>query len=201
MTRRHAVLGPVAAVLGIVLTVATLLTIVVGTRGDSGPATIDTDQVPFGLLRDPETATSSTTTTPSQPSFTLFFVTKEHLVAVQRSRGNPPSPHDVLQALIAGPTKTERDRGLTSLLSPTASLRRVSIDGYRAVIDLAAPFENTPTTNSSLSVAQVVYTATALPGVTEVRFLLKGKTVEVPTGNSALTRRPVARSDYPIPVS
>ncbi len=202
MTRRHTIAGRVVAGLAMILMLAAVVTIVIDSRDAPGPTTIEPDQVPFALLRDPEPVAPTTTTGTTEPSFTLFLVTKDSLVAVQRVRTNPPSPHEVLEALIAGPTKAERDRGLTSLVPADASLRRVSIDGYRAVIDLAAPLEDTARpTSRVLPVAQFVYTATALPGVTEVRFLLNGKATEVPTGNSTLTRRPVTRDDYPVPVA
>ncbi len=199
VSRRHAIRGFARIGFTLALVGVVVVALVRGTRGDRGPTEIDRATVPFALLRDRPASTLPAETIPREPSFTLYFVAKDGLVAVQRGKLSTASPRDILEALIAGPTGSERDRGLTSLVSSEISVRRVAIDGFRAVIDLAAPLDQSlNSSNRSLPVAQFVYTATAMPGVTEVRFLVNGKAVEVPTGNSTLTRRPVARADYPV---
>ena len=50
--------------------------------------------------------------------------------------------------------------------------------------------------DQALSVAQMVFTLTARPGIGRVSFTIDGEPVDVPDGSGALTSDPVAREDY-----
>ena len=47
-----------------------------------------------------------------------------------------------------------------------------------------------------LALGQLVLTATARPGVGQVRFTLEGLPVQVPTADGTVTSDPLSRDDY-----
>jgi spore germination protein GerM len=69
------------------------------------------------------------------------------------------------------------------------------VESKIAIIDLV----NSAIANNAdliLALAQMVYSATELPGVGGVRFTLDGKRAEVPTGSGIQSTTPVGRASY-----
>jgi spore germination protein GerM len=48
-----------------------------------------------------------------------------------------------------------------------------------------------------LAVAQLVYTATSIPGAIEVRLAIEGHPIDAARGDGSLSNSPVRPSDYP----
>jgi len=167
-----------------------------GVGAQSSPHEIDKADIPFGLA---ERGNSSTTLPSDAPySYTIFLVSNAELRAVTRGSRTEPTPASRLNALTDGPTPAEADAGLSTLVGPDVTVERVHIsDQGVATVELSGEGATQSAGNDrALAIAQLVYTATAIPGVERVRFEVDGKPSEVPRGDGTLTSRPVSRADY-----
>lgn len=149
--------------------------------------------VPGGVVR-PALGPTATTPTPATRA-AVYFVQAEHLVPVVRSTTRA-DVQAVLDALFSGPTESELAAGLRTAISPQTTVRSVRIDASTVVIDLTTTFVEVGGQEQILALAQIVLTATANPGITDVRFQLEGQTVEVPRADGTLSSGPLTASDY-----
>jgi spore germination protein GerM len=85
---------------------------------------------------------------------------------------------------------------MRTAISPQAELRSAVLDGDTAVVDLSAAFVEVGGQEQILAVAQVVLTATAVPGVGRVRILLEGQAVEIPRADGTLSSESLGAADY-----
>lgn len=163
-----------------------------GVETDESARTIDKDDVPFGLLE----AAPETTTTVAAPSTTasVFLVSEDRVASVTRNV-SATGVSGVLAALERGATDAEAAQGLRSAV-PSAGIERAEVLGATAEVELGSSFTTLDPAEQLLAIAQIVYTATALPDIDSVRFQLQGRAVEVPTDGANLAARPVTRSDY-----
>jgi hypothetical protein len=86
---------------------------------------------------------------------------------------------------------------LTNAIPPEVEILDTRLDEGILDIDLTGLGE-IEAENQRLAVAQIVYTATELPGISQVRFLLDGQQTVVPIGDG--TAEPgsgISRSDFP----
>ncbi len=183
-----------------------------GVTADSSVQRID--QVPFELSDTipPSTSTSTSTTTPATSTsdiattttiatepVRLFFIASGQLNSVVIALSSPASLAQVLSALQQGRPVGEVGTGLRSAV-PTQPEVRVSDDGSGvATIDLPLAFFNEmPTTDQRLAVAQIVLTVVVRPGIGQVRFSQDGRELAVPLGNGQLAEpgQLLTRRDY-----
>jgi sporulation and spore germination protein/immunoglobulin-like protein involved in spore germination len=102
-----------------------------------------------------------------------------------------------MNALLAGPSGTERDGGISSAVPGGSQLLGLSIANGVATVDLSSEFESGGGSASVLTrLGQVVYTLTQFPTVDSVLFRIEGRTVTVFGGEGVILDGPVARSDY-----
>ncbi len=172
--------------------------VVVGLAGcgvpiDNQPAALSRHGVPFDLLAP----TQSTTTITSVPSpiaipVRIYLIGPTgHVAPVSRTVSvSPPDLLTVLRTLVAGPTDAETAAGLQSAVTSQTTVLGANIAGGTATVNLGGTFGQIVGPPEIQAVAQVVFTASALPGVTGVTFELTGQPVEVPVGSGALV--PVA---------
>jgi spore germination protein GerM len=167
-----------------------------GVGAQSHPETIDRADVPFDLAE--RSSDTPTTTNPRDAaSYTIYLVSGDHLRAVTRSARSAPTPVEQLSQLVKGPTPAEADAGLRTLLPPEVTVDGVRISNHVATIELSGTgAAQSAGDERALAIAQLVYTATAVPGVTRVQFEVDGTPAEVPRGDGRLTSRPVTRADY-----
>lgn len=125
----------------------------------------------------------------------VFLVQAEHLVKVVRSARRADLT-GALDLLLAGPTEAEFAAGIRTAISPETVLRSVRRDGDTAIVDVSAAFVEVGGQEQILAVAQIVLTATAVPGTAQVRFLLEGQPVEVPQADGTLTADSLGPADY-----
>ena len=155
---------------------------------DGQPAELSRSGVPFHLL-DPSSPTTTSTTAPSpiEVPVKIFLVgANGHLVA--RDRDVPVSAPDlvtVLSALVVGPTDAEAAAGLGSAIPAQTTVLGATISGGVATVNLGLTFGQLVGPPQIQAVAQVVFTAAALPGVAGVMFQLAGQPVEVPVASGA----------------
>lgn len=125
----------------------------------------------------------------------VFLVRADHLEKVVRSARRDDLAR-ALGVLLAGPTEAELGAGIRTAISPQTELRSARRDGDTALVDLSAAFVEVGGQEQILAVAQVVLTATSVPGVRRVRFLLEGQAVEIPRADGTLTSESLGAADY-----
>ena len=176
-----------AIVLGLVALAATAVA-GCGVPVDQSPTVLPRQGVPFGLLD--QSAASTTTTSPGnspvEVTVQIFLLSPNgHLVAVTRDVPFPAPMTAVLGALVDGPTDAEAANALQGAVPAQTTVVSATVSNGVATIDLGGTFSQLVGQNEIDAVAQVVFTATALAGVTQVAFELDGQAVAVPTAGGA----------------
>jgi spore germination protein GerM len=166
-----------------------------GVRTQSEPDTIDRDDVPFGLLVETPRAGPSSAA-PGANAYVVYVVGRNGIVATTRSGARPLTLTDALRLLVKGVTTEEAARGLRSAIPRDSTVRRVTVHGDIARIDLGGAFDRVSDQARIVAFAQFVFTATETSAVTHVRFELDGRPIDVPTVDGRLTGEPVSRDDY-----
>jgi spore germination protein GerM len=159
-----------------------------GVPVDRSPSALPRKDIPFGLLQP--SARSTTTSVPStlESPVQIFLVSPSgHLAAVARSvRTTQESLAAVLGVLVRGPTNVEAALGFQSAIpSQTVVLGATVGSNEIATVNLGGGFGQLVGQAQIEAVAQIVFTAGALPGVAGVTFALAGKAVDVPTASGA----------------
>lgn len=164
------------------------------------PAAIAPSDVPYGL------AEPNATTAPPEQATPMVDPSRLYLVAPDDSL--VPRPRDItvgttserlqdlLADLAAGPTEEERSEQLSTALPPEVQLDVAGVTAGVATVDLTAEAEPPSGWASRRAVAQIVLTATSVPGVRAVLLTLAGEPVEVPLPSGELTADPVTAADY-----
>lgn len=141
------------------------------------------------------TAAPTTTPVPQGAPAELFFVRGDRLApTVHRVAVHTLAA--VLETLAEGPTEEEKMAGMRSAIPVGASLRVASVTDGVAIVEVAEVAE-LGGGDQVLAVAQVVFTATGVDGVTAVRLSIGGLLVPAPVGDGTLVDRPIVRPDYP----
>jgi len=104
----------------------------------------------------------------------VAFLQGEQTVTVTRPGTTAEA---AVRALIAGPTAAEKQQKITSTVPRRTALRGVSVANGVATVDLGRRFASGRRAEVlAARVAQLVLTATAVPGVTSVQLLIDGGT-------------------------
>ena len=169
-----------------------------GVPMDAGPHRLAAGDLPLGLLGPATTTTQAGPRSPRAVAVVqVYLVAHDRLVARSRLIPSPATAGDALGSLLVGPTLPEAAAGIRSAIPGGTTLLSVhEARGGRATIDLSSEFAQTGGPDQILAIAQVVYTATTLPGVSTVSFELADQPVEVPTANGALVSGPVGPADF-----
>ncbi|MBW3555838.1 MAG: GerMN domain-containing protein [Actinobacteria bacterium] len=171
-------------------------TVSCGVQGEERPETLSASEVPYGLLEEaPSTTTSTTLVDARKVGLVIFLVVGGRLHPAPRSVTTPLTVAKALSALLAGPEEDEAVAGLRSAINPAASLVPSRVDPSTWVVDVSTEFVQGPTSEQVLGLAQIVFTLTEIPGVTGVRFTLEGAPIEVPTP-SGTTSAPLGRDAF-----
>lgn len=152
-------------------------------------------EVPFDLL-SPAPSSASAPRAPTAEAVILYFLRDGRLVAVARELPAPAAVDARLSALAAGPTTAEAAEGLSSAVSAPGTAPTGLISFNKMTINLTPSFEQLATKDQVEALAQLVYTATAIPGITTVAFRIHDKPVAVPREDNSTTEGPVSRQDY-----
>jgi spore germination protein GerM len=152
---------------------------------------------PYSILSDaPDGATDA-----GPVPVTLYMTRDGALAAVTRPATREPTLASLFQDLLAGPTDTEQDQGISSALPGASVFGEVTLSGGRAEVDLAASLDGTGRSDAVLAFGQVVCTLDARPEVNGVVFIREGDVVGVPRGDGALHKGPLTSSDYDCPTA
>jgi hypothetical protein len=102
----------------------------------------------------------------------VWFLRDGSPVAVARTVPGVPA---LVRSLLAGPTRRERSRGLTTAIPAGTALRELRIDRRVVTVDLAARFAaGRAEASLGARVGQLVRTLRAVPGVLGVRVRIEG---------------------------
>lgn len=171
---------------------------------------LSTDDEPQAITNGTvDTRTTTVTTRPSPfgdtDNVTVFFLqtvgdADEVLQEAQRQVPLPATPATRLDALFTQPpTPDERDEGLWSAIPADATLAdRPRREGDVLVVDLPeGVYDQLHGIIAQDAFAQIVYTATAIPGVESVAFRRDGSPFEAVDGTGQAQSSPLSRSDFP----
>jgi hypothetical protein len=176
---------------------ASILLAACGLPTDNTPRVIAADKVPYSLLGP---STTNQGIEAGGVEVQLYFVDDQRLRPVKR-RVPDTSPVMVLEALIRGPA--DRDpRSLKGAIPPETRVLRADLETdatltvvlTKDILSVTGPLQKN-------AFAQLVYTATDLPGVSRVRFKVaeaagdNEQDVDPPTEGGA-TKAPLSKGDY-----
>lgn len=194
---------PRRTVLAAVAVVSVLALAGCGIPVDRAPTALPRKNVPFGLLQpSPLTTTTTSVVSPAESPVQIFLVGPSgHLVAVKREVPTvSESLAAVLDALVKGPSNPEAAAGLESAVPAQTVVLGADIGTDEvATVNLGGTFGQLVGQAQIQAVAQIVFTAAALPGVSGVSFELAGKAADVPVANGALV--PVANPAQFVPLA
>lgn len=177
------------------VTTTTPASITSSTTSSTAPVTVAPSSTVPVTTGPPSTAPVTTAPLPVAMPFAAYMVRDQLLVPVRR-QASAATPQAALAALFLGPTASERSQGVLSLVPPTARLRGVRVSGATVTVDVSSQFESGGGSLAmSLRVAQVVYTATQFPGITDVRFEVDGTPVDM-LGGEGIMVDPARRDQY-----
>lgn len=148
--------------------------------------------------------TTTTTRPPQRPVVVTIFLTAAPyepadpsiLVPVVRSVESPASAQKALAALAGGPTGDDLHQGFSTAIQSGAPLEVSGPEGETVTVDVPLDFAGGFVTQQITAFAQIVYTVTALPDITAVRFTSGGRPLQVPFGNGTTAAVPVTRLTY-----
>lgn len=182
--------------LGLVGAGLALLLAVAACGGDDDTAS-STSQLTTSTSPVRNAPTSSSSVPVGVTSFPVYLIRDQKLMAAGRSMPTPVTPTSALRALLAGPQGSlERDLGMTTSIPAGTELHGVHVAGDVATVDLSKAFESGGGSQSMQArVAQVVFTATQLSGITRVRFAIDGTPVKT-IGGEGLIVDGVGRTDF-----
>jgi len=189
---RRRVVGPV---LGLVVAIAALVA-GCGLQNDDAPRDIEAADAPNLAQQTPGTQASS------GGSVRLYFLDQQS--SGQPSRLHPtarevaPSPKAVFEALVAGLTVTEQSSRLRTAIPSGLRLVTDPVQtGAIVTLDLDESIFLVSGVPLVDSIAQIVFTMSALPRVEGVQLLVNGQRQEWPTGDGSGTSDPLTEFDYP----
>ncbi|HUF33722.1 MAG TPA: GerMN domain-containing protein [Acidimicrobiales bacterium] len=170
-----------------------------GTGSDGEPRAISSDQVPFGLL-DPSTTTTTTSPVAATVPASVYLVDGDGvLTQVRREVEAPLTIGRALESLLEQVSTAEAEEGLRSSIPSGTELRDFSAPEAGIVtIDLSSSIDNVTGEPLRRALAQIVWTATAVPEVNRILIAVDGEPREVPDGNGVSTATPLSRTDYAV---
>jgi hypothetical protein len=150
--------------------------------------------LPSALLSPSAPTVSSAV--PQLPSSTIYLVEGDGLVSVRRPTARTASLAGLLTSLLAGPTRTESENGLSTAINTDPVLNHVAMHDGTATVDLGGAFGDVRGQQEVLAAAQDVLTTLSYPGVIRVQITLDGAVTDIPLADGTLTPDSLDRADY-----
>lgn len=121
----------------------------------------------------------------------------QHLQPVPRDVATD-DPEAVIEALLDGPNSAEFVEQLRTAIPPNLVLNSARLrSGGILEVDVSEPLQELSSDLLISAVAQIVYTASTLDGVSSVLISVNGATSQWPAGNGELQDEPLTVYDYP----
>ncbi len=132
---------------------------------------------------------------------TRVFLVRETDDGTARLKSVPrsvqPTPTAVMQELLKGPNAQEDERGITSALPRGLVLLSARAGAGVMTVDFSAQLLDEPAPRLQLAIAEIVFTASELEEVREVRIRVNGTNRPWPDGQGELQTAPLTVYDYP----
>jgi spore germination protein GerM len=164
------------------------------------PTTIAPSDFPVALDGPTPVPSAAPTTEVAEAPFRVFLVDGAEVLVARPREVDGGTPEERLENLLAsladGPTSAEQDEQLSTRLPPEIGLSLDELRGGTATIDLDLLAQTPSGSTSRRAVAQIVLTATTVPGVDAVRLTVEGDPVEAPLPSGELTTAPLTAADY-----
>lgn len=162
----------------------------------AGACGVPLDDEPRAITRvtQPSATTPQTVVAPTGQALTVYYLDEGTLEPALYDVEEEPTLDDALRFLLS----SSPPEGLISRIAPDTTLRGVVRDGDLAIIDLSSDIA-VGGPNEKEAFAQLVFTATAIPGVERVSFAIAGEGVRAPTDNANLDV--VTAEDYGPPLN
>lgn len=126
----------------------------------------------------------------------LYLIRDGRLVRVLRRVPSARTTEQMVQDLVAGPTRAEQEDGLTSALT-TMNVGATTIVQRRASVEVDETTDQGARSDEMLAYAQIVCTLTSQGAeVGTVSFTRDNKPLAVPRGDGSLSTDPLTIADY-----
>jgi spore germination protein GerM len=112
-------------------------------------------------------------------------------------RSVEPTPSGVMSELLKGPNAQEEDDGITTAVPRGLLLRSARSGAGVLTVDVSSELLDEPAPKLQLAIAQIVFTASELEGVREVRVTVLGTIRPWPDGEGELRTSALTVYDYP----
>jgi hypothetical protein len=180
---------PATAAGALLVAAALLVGASCGVPLDDGP------QAVTGLTQ-PEESTPTTSDSPTAQEVSVYYLVGDSLEVTRYPVDGDPTLEAALQFLLTVPPDGEAK----TRIPPGTSLLGLEVAGDVATIDVTSEIVNdTSGETQKQAFAQLAFTALASEGVTQVRFLVDGQQVEVPTDRA--NQRTISADDYDPPLN
>ena len=111
-------------------------------------------------------------------------------------RDTDGDPVTLLNELISGPNPGEIDEGYRTAIPAALELNSVRLDDAVAQVDVSDDLLELSGGDLTRAIAQIVFTASEIPGVQSVLIRVDGATEEWPDGSGAQHRGPLTTYDF-----
>lgn len=175
----------------LVVICAVLVTTGCGVPVDDAPRHVPVPPGPFATRTAGPTPSSA-----GRVAEPICLVRGDRLVRVVRPVDYLPDVTTHLDHLLAGPTQTDRDAGLTTALTGTAPRVHGTLTGGIAEVEVAGATDENGRSDEITAFAQIVCTLTSRADVHAVAFRRDGQALEVPRADGSLTTAPLTADDY-----
>ncbi len=171
-----------------------------GVPTGGAPEPIPASEVPYDLASPLPTTSAAPSSSAQLDEPRVHLVTEDGAV-VARGRSLAAGAlrdrlDELLDDLASGPSPAELTGRLSTALRPDTSLGIADITGTTVTIDLGGSADAPTGRESKTAVAQIVLTATSLPGVDQVLLTRAGEQVDAPLPSGQLTSSPLTAEDY-----
>ncbi len=175
---------------------------------DSKPQAVEKVSLPPQLVDPPSTTTPQPASeTETRSVYLVKAATSpdgtDSLQPVRTQVRVPTNPDDapraVIDQLLRLPTAEQKSLGLRTDIPSTVRVRSVSRDAASGVltVDLSG-LGQVEGPKQRLAAAQIVFTATELPGISAVRFEIDGAPATIPLDDrTSAAGQPITRQDFP----
>jgi spore germination protein GerM len=132
------------------------------------------------------------------PTYKVYFLKNEKLTAAERPlKPDAGQLQQAIEGLMAGPSNKEQLDGITTQLPAGIKIRQIKVEKGVAIIDLSSRLEDYGGGSAMVEglVAQIVYTATEVPGVEKAWIWEDGQGNLVLGGEGLVLDHPLGRQD------
>jgi hypothetical protein len=167
----------------------------------AGGCAIQPDSAPRDIpenLQERESPTRSAVGGAAQGSDRIYLLAPDGSAAPLRTvrRDTGGDPQTLLNELISGPNPAESESGYGSSVPPELVLRSVRVDDGVVQVDVNDALLDLTSGDLIDAVAQIVFTASEIPGAQSVLIRVDGATREWPDGSGAQHRGPLTTYDF-----